>query len=279
LSDSECELWRVDLGTNRLFRESVLRSLGPQLPNGTPVQAFRELVHPEDRDEFLRASQSCVSGATPNFQAVYRCLGIDGKYHWLQSRGRMLVERGKPAFLSGTSIDISPLKAREDELQRLNGELENQLTQLQAARAAIDAIETRRKLALWGSGCEFFECDLAAGVLRRENHLHGLAANQMGEQLSLYWQYLHPDDRQEFIDGFVRHVKGETDFYDVTYRARTDHDTWVWIQTRGRAVDRDANGQATMIAGTNYEVTGLKQQEMELIALDRARKSRRTAHC
>jgi signal transduction histidine kinase len=75
---------------------------------------------------------------------------------------------------------------------------------------------------------------------------------------------LHPDDRAKFSQAFLTHVKGDAEFYDVTYRARRTDGSWAWMQTRGRTVAWDANGRATLLAGTNYEVSELKNAELAL---------------
>ena len=50
----------------------------------------------------------------------------------------------------------------------------------------------------------------------------------------------------------------------MTYRARRRDMSWAWIQTRGRAVAWNQQGRASVIAGTNYEVSELKESERKL---------------
>ncbi len=264
LNTSGCELWDIDIKEQRLIRYSELQSLGLRSPEqGVKVAEFIQYLHDEDRAGFLDRFDRYLKGDGESFEAVYRVRASGGRYRWLRSRGY----RAKNGRVSGTTIDITDIKNGELQLQKLNAALEVQLRELEAARAAISDTENRRKLALWGSGCEFFEANLATDALIRENKIPGLSSNEMAATLSSYWPYLHPDDLPAFNKAFIEHVKGETPFYDVTYRAKHTLGHWVWVQTRGRAVGYDETGRVVLLAGTNYDVSDLKSQEFALSEL------------
>ena len=261
LNTSGCELWDIDIIEQRLIRYSQLESIGLHSPEqGVKVSDFIHFLHSEDRQSFLDRFDSYMKGQQASFEAIYRVRAAGGKYRWLRSRGY----RANSSLVSGTTIDVTDIKDGELQLQQLNTALGNQLIELEAARAAIADTEDRRKLALWGSGCEFFEANLTTDALVRENHIPGLAYNALSNKLSDYWPYLHPDDLPGFNKSFVEHVTGRTPFYDVTYRAKHQDGGWIWVQTRGRAVGYDDAGRVVMLAGTNYEVSDLKQQEFAL---------------
>lgn len=264
LNTSGCELWDIDIVEKRLIRYSELESIGLHSPeNGVLVSEFIKLVHHEDRHGFLARFESYLKGEQSSFEAVYRVRGAGGSYRWLRSRGY----RANPSRVSGTTIDITEIKNGEQKLQELNAALEHQLSELEAARNSIANTENRRKLALWGSGCEFFEANLTTDTLVRENHIAGLAYNALSDRLSDYWPFCHPEDLKLFNHSFIEHVTGKTPFYDITYRAKHQNGSWIWIQTRGRAVGYDDAGRVVLFAGTNYEVTDLKLQEFALSEL------------
>lgn len=267
LASSRCELWRYDLAAQTLQRENVLGSL-PNFPDSVPVSVDRlfRAMHPEDLPGFRQAMLDHLHGALETFEAIYRLEDAPGHYLWLRSSGK--VDRrdawGKPQMVSGTTIDITELKRHELALAEANRQLNVRLLEIDRARAEITAIEDQRMLALWGSGCEFFQADVPNNRLHRENRIEGLAANEAGDSMSVIWDFLHPEDTGAFNEAFVAHVKGFAPFFDVTYRARCINQSWRWIQTRGRIVGRDAAGRATIIAGTNYDVSELKNAEIDL---------------
>lgn len=267
LASSRCELWRYDLAAQTLQRENVLGSL-PSFPDSVPVSVDRlfSVMHPDDLPGFRQAMLDHLHGLVDTFEAIYRLEDTPGHYLWLRSSGK--IDRrdalGRPQMVSGTTIDITELKRHELALAEANRQLNVRLVEIDRARAEITAIEDQRMLALWGSGCEFFQADVPNDRLHRENRIEGLAANEVGDAMSVIWKFLHPDDVNAFNDAFVAHVKGRAPFFDVTYRAQCSDRSWRWIQTRGRIVGRDASGRATIIAGTNYDVSVLKNAEIDL---------------
>ena len=191
---------------------------------------------------------------------------VQGGLVWLRSNGK--IERkdraGRVLIVSGTTIEVTQLKQHELQIESVNAALSLQIDELKAARASIIDVEKRRKLALWGSGCEFFEANIAKQTIARENKTPGLAVNDLGNGLTQYWAHLHPEDIGIFKAAFLAHVTGKAEFFDVSYRARRADGGWCWLQTRGRAVEWDENGRATVISGTNYDISELKTAEIAL---------------
>lgn len=268
LHDSGCEIWQLDLGTGTLHREAALEQL-KLARSEMSLEQFLQGVHPEDRESIHQAMADYLKGRVSLFEAVFRVESGEAGYLWVQSRGRASLRDagGRILRLSGTTIDIDVLKRKEAALAELSSTLTDHILELEAARRELGALEERRKLALWGSGCEFFEVDLQAGRLYRENRTPGLAANAIGDDLAAYWAYMHPEDLDAFNGAFLAHVKGHSDCYDVSYRTRREDGGWTWMQTRGRAVEHDADGRVIRIAGTNYDISALKEQERALTQL------------
>jgi signal transduction histidine kinase len=267
LSSAGCELWHFYVQDRTLEREGALSHL-LNLPAHTrlPADTIFETMHPEDRSHFEQSIGAHVQGQTEAFDCAYRLQTRDGGYAWVRSVGRAEARDGlgRVSIISGTTVDISDFKKKETELATLNANLSIQIFELEQAREKLSTTEKRRKLALWGAGCEFFEAYLDAERLERENLIDDLMANEKANDLRAYWEFLHPDDTQAFSDAFLHHVKGRSEFYDVTYRTKRNNGSWCWIQTRGRAVGWDHKGHATIIAGTNYDVSELKRVELAL---------------
>lgn len=75
---------------------------------------------------------------------------------------------------------------------------------------------------------------------------------------------VHPDDYQEVVKQLSAHIKGETEFYEVTYRLRTKSGEYRWILDHGRVVQRDENNNAVRMLGTHIDVTKQKEIEQQL---------------
>lgn len=150
--------------------------------------------------------------------------------------------------------------------------------QRERARQAADHEHSslRLKLVLWSTGDELWEMDLAADTLSRSNPLKHLQASShdLVTRASAMRALVHPDDRDAFNQAMVQHFKGETEFFDIVYRAPDLAGQWRWLRSRGRVVERQNDGQALRMVGTTSDVTEFKDHELELDELNHELESR-----
>ena len=138
-----------------------------------------------------------------------------------------------------------------------------------AVQEAMRHSAERLKLALWGSGSELWDVDLASGRMVRENQLPHLAANSEAadQTIAAYLPFVHPDDVAVFNAALREHLSGMTATFECSYRTFDRRHEWVWILTRGRA-QRDASGRALRMSGTTHDIADLKAAEEALRALN-----------
>lgn len=131
--------------------------------------------------------------------------------------------------------------------------------------AQIREREDRLKLSLWGAGDSFWDWDL------RSNNLYRLGSKQMTqaadeEILSTgQWQQhaIHPDDLPGVQKRMYEHLAGRTDAFESEHRIRNAYNEWVWVRSRGKVVERDAEFNPLRVAGTAHDVTSVRQAERE----------------
>ena len=126
--------------------------------------------------------------------------------------------------------------------------------------------ENRLRLALWGSGDEFWDWDL-----RRDE----LVATGVGEILgsvspdhpvstSLWIEdNVHPDDRPIVEKRITDHLKGQTAQFESEHRVKDSKGKWIWAHARGKIVERDERGEPLRICGTLRDVTASREAERE----------------
>lgn len=138
------------------------------------------------------------------------------------------------------------------------------------ARQRLAESEARRKHALWGAGIELWDIDLASRRMHRENPLPTLADPRTEvEDYVVLREGIHPEDLAPFLAAMIRHLKGETPYYDVSYRARDPQGRWRWFRARARVVERGSDGRALRLVGTNEDIHAARTHELELETLAR----------
>ena len=110
-------VWEWDLETGEArFSPEYYTMLG-YLPDEFPSnqQEWLARIHPEDRDKVWHAIQQELSQHQDIYVTEFRMQTKDGRYRWLQGRGKCVAvdAQGKPARLVGINIDIHERKQAE----------------------------------------------------------------------------------------------------------------------------------------------------------------------
>jgi PAS domain S-box-containing protein len=85
------------------------------LPPGTfdgTFQSYEREIHPEDHDRVIHTVTRAVEDGTP-YEIEYRIVTPAGATKWLEGKGRVEYEGGRPARLTGVCRDVTPRKQME----------------------------------------------------------------------------------------------------------------------------------------------------------------------
>jgi PAS domain S-box-containing protein len=104
---------------------------------------YGSLVHPEDRQHVWDEVQHAIA-RDQAFEMTYRIVAAGGATKWVWERGSAVRdEHGAVLALEGFVTDVTELKRAQDEVARLNAELEERVlertAQLEAANAELEA--------------------------------------------------------------------------------------------------------------------------------------------
>ena len=82
------------------------------------------------------------------------------------------------------------------------------------------------------------------------------------------WQSLmHPEDLKK-LEGYLdQHFEGEIEQFECECRFKHKNGHWVWVLSRGRALEWTPDGKPGIMFGTHLDITRLKKTENELIRL------------
>ncbi len=113
-------LWDWDLASNRIYYSArYLLILGYRPGDISETEyAWRELIHPEDKDETLRYLTRVFEISTRPFQLVYRLRRRGGDYATVRMKGKVINRDAQGLALRaiGTIIDITEQREWEREL-------------------------------------------------------------------------------------------------------------------------------------------------------------------
>ncbi len=136
----------------------------------------------------------------------------------------------------------------------------------QRAEASVRESEQRLKWSLWGTGDGLFVSDLKNRLVYREGFARVLGYDDHEMTSDFEWRkaHTHPDDQLILTNALQRHLNGETEQFEATYRMRHKDGSWIWVMDRGQVVERDENGNPVRLAGTTKDVTDRQRYEEEL---------------
>ncbi|MBS0557516.1 MAG: EAL domain-containing protein [Proteobacteria bacterium] len=125
--------------------------------------------------------------------------------------------------------------------------------------------EDRLRLALWGSGDEFWDWNVPRGQMYRigADQLVGDHHEESLSQDAWKQQTVHPDDLPQVEKRLYDHMAGRSDHFESEHRIRNAQGDWIWVLSRGKVVERDTNGSALRICGTAHNITQARTADHE----------------
>ncbi|GAB4068655.1 diguanylate cyclase [Ancylobacter sonchi] len=150
-------VWDYDIVENRVWRsQQWKRALGYAPDELADQDEPWRIVHPSDRKIAQAAMAPILAGTRRDFEATYRLRHKDGGWRFILSRGKVIAHTpdGRPARMLATSVDITPQKEVERELEatiRQRRQLEHDLIsanrrlQLLAEIDSLTELPNRRK--------------------------------------------------------------------------------------------------------------------------------------
>jgi diguanylate cyclase (GGDEF)-like protein/PAS domain S-box-containing protein len=148
------------------------------------------------------------------------------------------------------------------------------LTALSDRVKALEESAELMTLALDGSGTGVWDRNVATGEIHYSTAwkaILGYEPHELSNRIEDAYLRLHPDDLAYVRAAMQAHFERRSDSYAVEHRIRCKDGSYKWICSRGKVVERDANGCALRMVGTTTDITALRetaeqlQQSVELV--------------
>jgi two-component system, cell cycle sensor histidine kinase and response regulator CckA len=191
-----------------------------------------------------------------------------------QCRGAVWVEVGEPAAwapyapYAANAVGMVALHFSNREQTRnlcdLNQRLDSRVVE-QTRELAYQ--HERMDLALRAVPMGIWDWDCRTGEVRCEARwLEWLGYSAAEPFLAISWwsDLIHPEDRARADAAYLDHAEGRSPSWGGDLRLRTATGEWLWVQSLGRVVERDADGKPVRVCGTHLDISERKRTEERL---------------
>jgi len=228
--------------------------------------------HPEDKKRSINAFKRHLldkTGKTP-YDVEFRLMKKNGEYGYYHASGETIRdENGSPVRVVGTVMDITETK--------------NALIDKEIQLIKLNLMVQATKIGLWDM--EVVKDD----PIDPENHftwsdefrymLGYTDKNDFPNTLNSWNECIHPNDKEEVIDTFEKHLLDKTGKtpYDIEYRMFKKNGECAYYRECGETI-RDSNGKPIRVAGALQDVTNVKkliqETERQLMEAESANKAK-----
>src|SRR5690606_17494805 len=232
-------VWEWDPASDRIYLSRVWdRIVGKGPEEVATLTAFDEKIHPEDLPGARAAMAAHLNGEKSIFETVYRMQHADGRWIWLQARGRAVRDAtGAVQRMVGTVGDVTERKRAAEKLA-------------QSERRFRDIVDS---MADW-----VWETDRDHRIVWISESVERIFGLSSSWHIGKKWAELDIVATSPASDKAMRDaIAKQAPYRDFEYARRTP--TGVrWIQTSGMP-RFDAAGVFCGYRGTGRDVTDLKR--------------------
>ncbi|HDR74115.1 MAG TPA: PAS domain S-box protein, partial [Methanoculleus sp.] len=164
----------------------------------------------------------------------YTALRRDGSTFPMALFTRPILQGGTAVGLRGIAVDIGKRREAERALQESE------------ERLAL-AIESAH-LSVWG-------WDMRDGTVTCSARAPGDEARAADFVSGTWDDFIHPEDLPRLMKAAADHAAGKKAYLDTECRFRRQDNQWIWIEIRGKVIERDDDGTATTMTGVYQDIT------------------------
>lgn len=158
--------------------------------------------------------------------------------------------------------------AREDiDMLKSAGQIILGAIRLAGASRLLEESEQRLRMVLDAASNGVFDIDFSTGrAYYGENwaHMLGYELGDIEPTFEGVLALVHPDDVGIVNEALQAHSTGLTPHYVAEFRMRNSDGNWQWVLSRGKIVERDAEGVPRRLVGAHTDISVRKRTEEAL---------------
>ena len=176
---------------------------------------------------------------------------------WQSFRGE-LANYKKNGELFWVELEILPVKADGEHLFTHWIGVQRDITARKHAEEVLHTTTDRLIMAIDASGLGLWTSNIERGEGFQDsgwNKMLGYPEKDSTTGINEWLKLVHPDDEFKVIKEHSAALVSGKKTFDKEFRMRHADGRWVWIQSRGKVIERDAEGKALVLAGTHLDIT------------------------
>lgn len=144
-------------------------------------------------------------------------------------------------------------------LNRIFKILDNQTQLLYEAKEKLEVTLESSQIGIW-------DWDIVKNIVlwdRKCYEMLGFENNSFKVDYEKWQSLIHVQDREKAHRNVQSQLsKGDT--FIIEFRYQTAHNTWIWIEGRGKVIKKDVDGNAIQMVGTHTNISHIKEYEQVL---------------
>ena len=251
------------IGTWKLYVESGEISASDEVFTimGYQPQSFRyneeefiNVTHPDDKTLVLDALEKAKQGNP--FEIEARHFKKDGSIaHIVNKCNPRVLENGYVPELNGTIIDVTGIRAKEEELRE--------------KQAIVNGI-------LKGTPDPLFLLDFNANEVTYYNKAMedvfiqnpDFIINYPKKGASIFREYVHPDDLEQY-DAMNKAIRAGQDMYTLKFRTNVFNEEFRWVEQVALVYSRDNTNRVKQVLVVSKDITDRVEAESRVKKLNR----------
>ncbi|MDX9722523.1 MAG: PAS domain S-box protein [Myxococcota bacterium] len=205
-------------------------------------------IHPDDLPGILTSFSEGVAQPGAVRKADYRYLHQRGEWLELEAVGCNLLHE---PTVQGVVLNIRDVSERK------------------RIEYALRESERRLDLAMAVKNEGIWDWNLLTGEAFFDDRYYtmaGYAPKAFPQSFAAWAERVHPEDLPACEQQLKAYLAGEVGRFDIDFRFRRHDDTWLWLQGRGKIVERSADASPARLIGTHTDITERRMAEEQLKA-------------
>ncbi|WP_121627921.1 PAS domain S-box protein [Poseidonibacter antarcticus] len=140
------------------------------------------------------------------------------------------------------------------------------MTELKIAQEEIKLLNERMKRALFGNNDGIWDLNMLDNSVYfspKWKEMIGYEDHELPNLYEIWENRVHPNDIANAKECIQDHIDAKTEYFEAIYRFKHKNNSWIWIQSRGKAT-YDQDGSPIKMTGTHHDITKQKLLELEI---------------